>query len=369
MRKKILLCCYPADFSGVPLYTKLLTSIFEGYADFTILTSSYGKVFSGLKADIIVRTGLQNSTKLSANIKNAKILSEVIALSNPDVIHINGSMFGMVGRLLSNRMMHRRFLYTHHGLPWGAGRSFFFSMTVLTVEIFCLNFTRAKNIAISKMDLGRLRQLRLFGQRIYYIPNAVDIELRKGSTEFNSGFSCADQIPMILNVARFAPQKNHARLLRAFNLIGTECSLCLVGHGTDSDEIKELARSICSAEKFDLIYFEGESANVGDYLSKATVFCLSSDYEGMPLSAIEALGFGVPVVMPDVGGAAELNESGGAEIYSPNTPERLASHLLDTLENDDKRAEMSARARVGYESTFSAQGFRRRMAALYGITI
>ena len=104
----------------------------------------------------------------------------------------------------------------------------------------------------------------------------------------------------------------------------------LIGEGTDSNDCMKLAKSLMDHQSFHNIEFIGKTNNVKKYLKKATLFILSSDYEGMPLSALEASYFNIPVIMPDVGGAYEIKEYGSGYIYSPNTSNELCKSDKNT---------------------------------------
>ena len=106
-------------------------------------------------------------------------------------------------------------------------------------------------------------------------------------------------------MARFL-SKNFSRLFSAFNKLNVPCKLFLIGEDTDSNECIKLAKSLMDHQSFQSIEFIGKTNNVKKYLKKATLFILSSDYEGMPLSALEASYFNIPVIMPGVGGAYEI---------------------------------------------------------------
>lgn len=109
---------------------------------------------------------------------------------------------------------------------------------------------------------------------------------------------------VFVHVARYHDQKNQELLIRVFNRLYSENEkfiLLILGDWSFCDEAVRLAQT---AEK--CIHFLGTKTNVGDYLYLSDAFCLTSVYEGLPISLLEAISCGcVPVCTP-VGGITEV---------------------------------------------------------------
>lgn len=117
-----------------------------------------------------------------------------------------------------------------------------------------------------------------------------------------------------IHVARCNPIKNQIMLVEAFSKFveaGHNAELIIIGGGFDS----ELGESIKSKAD-NRIHFIGTRKNVGDYLLNADTFCLSSKYEGMPITILEACLAGIPIVSTPVCGAIDVVENGENGVLS-----------------------------------------------------
>jgi glycosyltransferase involved in cell wall biosynthesis len=119
-----------------------------------------------------------------------------------------------------------------------------------------------------------------------------------------------DSDVLFVCVARFAPQKNHALLLNAFAqgpASNPDARLVLVGEGALRKQLEQQARSLGVAGQ---VHFLGLRSDIPDVLGATDVFVMSSDFEGHPLSVIEAMASGLPIVGTAVGGVPGLIENG-----------------------------------------------------------
>jgi glycosyltransferase involved in cell wall biosynthesis len=127
---------------------------------------------------------------------------------------------------------------------------------------------------------------------IRYVPNGVD--LARFAPE--GGQRGAGE-PVIGTVAALRVEKNIGRLLRAFALLPAG-RLVIVGDGPERPALEALAASLGVAER---VRFAGHHQDTAPFYAGFDVFALSSDTEQMPLSVIEAMASGLPVVSTDVG--------------------------------------------------------------------
>jgi len=166
----------------------------------------------------------------------------------------------------------------------------------------------------------------------------------------------------IITVARLGPPKDHLTLVRALKAASERVPglrLLIVGDGPNEPAIRQLAERLQIAH---IVQFLGARHDVGDWLSRADVFVLSSLSEGVPISLLEAMASGLPCVVSDVGGMREIVEMGDAgTVVAPGDVDGLADAIIDYAVNRTKLRQQGDNARSAYATHYTLQ----RMAASY----
>lgn len=114
----------------------------------------------------------------------------------------------------------------------------------------------------------------------------------------------------IISVGRLYPQKNQAMMIRAFAKVADEFpdwQLVIYGEGPLRAELESL---VSSFKLQDRVLLPGRTEHVIEELRKSKIFCMSSDYEGMSNSMIEAICVGLPIISTKVSGTEELIKDG-----------------------------------------------------------
>jgi glycosyltransferase involved in cell wall biosynthesis len=142
-----------------------------------------------------------------------------------------------------------------------------------------------------------------------------------------------EETTTFVSVGRLSPEKNQARLLRAFAAVHASspgARLLLVGDGPLYDELGRLIRTLGLS---DVAFLAGHQSNPAAILSRADCFVLSSDYEGQPMVILEALVLDLPVVTVSFGSVRDALPKGSGLIV-PRTDEGLADGLRAFLRGE-----------------------------------
>jgi glycosyltransferase involved in cell wall biosynthesis len=165
-------------------------------------------------------------------------------------------------------------------------------------------------------------------------------------------------------VAALRPEKNLARLLRAFALVRAlrPCRLVIAGGGPERAGLEALAGELGVAGEVD---FPGHVADTPALYAGFDAFALSSDTEQMPISVLEAMAAGLPVAATDVGDVrAMLAPENGAEVVAQDAA-ALAAALAGLLADPARRALLGAANRRRAEADFDQETMFAAWHALF----
>lgn len=161
----------------------------------------------------------------------------------------------------------------------------------------------------------------------------------------------------VIHIGRFMKVKNHKILLQAFAKFVEKhenVKLQFLGEGELFDEMKEFAKVLGVEDK---VEFLGLQSNVYPYLNKADIFCLPSEYEGVPMTLIEAMGTGLPIVASNVGGISDmLDNEKNALLVEPN--DIMIEAAFEMLYSD-----IELRARLGRAAKIRSKAFSAKTMA------
>jgi glycosyltransferase involved in cell wall biosynthesis len=181
--------------------------------------------------------------------------------------------------------------------------------------------------------------------------------------EVRSELGVAPDQPLLVTVARLAPQKALDVLIDACALLPHEVRLAIIGSGPCEAKLKALVHD---RRLSDQVMFLGYKDEPQDQVAASDVFCLSSTWEACSLAAQEAMHLGVAVVSTDVGGMGELIEDRFSGRLVPNRdPRALAEAVREMLADPGERRRMAANAKVHLHAQFSLARMLSRLERAY----
>ncbi len=164
-----------------------------------------------------------------------------------------------------------------------------------------------------------------------------------------------DKVERLFCVGRLSPEKGHFVLLKALKLLaekGYRLKLGLAGNGPSKGRLEALAKELGLADQIDFFGFLNEDAIIKE-LQQSDLFVLPSFVEGVPVSAMEAMAIGVPVIATNVAGTSELVENGKTGLLvRPSDSEALAEAVIKMMNDYEFRNRAAKLGRLKVEDEF-----------------
>ena len=170
----------------------------------------------------------------------------------------------------------------------------------------------------------------------------------------------------MISVGRLAEAKDQSTLLSAIDVLekqGRNIYLILVGNG----EMQiPLEKEISQKRLKDCVYLAGGRSDVYQLLPGADAFILSSKREGFPMSILEAMASGLPVIATNVGGIPEVikDEQNGI-LVSPQDQNALANAICRVLDDSTLASKLARRARTTVELSYSIRAVAKAYSGIY----
>ena len=172
--------------------------------------------------------------------------------------------------------------------------------------------------------------------KLRIVDNGISLEGFETATPADLEGQVVPGLTRLAFVARMHPQKDHATLLRAAAQLPS-AQLVLVGEGSLRPQLEQMARDLHINER---VAFLGHRTDVAQVLKACDIYVHSTNSDGFGIAAGEAMAAGLPVVVSDVPGLAEVVEGAGI-VFPKGDDEALARELRMLIASPDRRRQMS----------------------------
>lgn len=361
MSKKItiLYIITQSVLGGAQSYVRDLIEGFYKKYDIHLATGMEGPLTEAVRI-MGVNTYIIPSLTRSINpLTDYRAVQETMALIRkiqPDLIHANSSKAGIIGRI-SGKLCKVPTIFTAHGWGFSSNTPFVRRMIALLSEKL-VAFISTRIICVSESDRQLALRYKVGNEQIlstiFYGISNHSVALANPSL----------QLPRIIMVARFNEQKDQPTLLKAISqLQNPNLQVDFVGSGISLDYCKALAQSLGIAHQ---VSFLGDCTDVPELLAQAQIFVLSTHYEGLPISILEAMRAGLPVVATNVNGIPEEVEHGKTGLLFPHADvNALVSALKALIQSPDIRRKMGESGRQKFLQCFTVEQMLLKTEEVY----
>jgi len=226
-------------------------------------------------------------------------------------------------------------------------------------------------LCVSQAHRRRLADtVRFPYQRLQPILNGVDTSLfapRPGDRKsLRTQLGLKPECLYIGTVGNLRPVKNHALLLRVSQQVCRRYQnvrFVLIGHGPLREQLAAYAQELGIQHQ---VQFLGTRADIPELLNALDIFVLPSLSEGLPMSVLEAMACGLPVVATQVGGLPEVIEDGKTGLLVPSQDEQQLTLALEVLiQHEKQRKVLGEQGRKRVVEHFSVQKMTNEYQELY----
>lgn len=283
-------------------------------------------------------------------------IRRVIKQLKPDLVATHSSKAGWIGRIVG-RSLGIPTVFTAHGWSFAEGVPANQRRMYLFAEKLAAHLA-TRIVTVSEYDLVlALRHKVATANQLVAIHNGIpDLP----SLLAHPGHNPAK----LVMVARFEPQKDHRTLILALAQIrDLKWELDLIGDGPLRPQMEIMVRELQLDQH---IHFLGECKDVPRLLTHTQIFLLISNWEGFPISILEAMRAGIPVIASDVGGVRESveDEVNGYLIPRGNV-ELLTERMKQLIWNPELRVQLGKEGRHRFETQFKSKHMNDKILSLY----
>lgn len=356
-----------SDWGGAQANVLALAQGLRGLYDVTVACGPGGPLVGRLRQEgirVVEIPRLVRAPSPLADLATLVRLARWMRRERFALVHCHSTKAGLLGRMAARLAGTPAVLFTTHGWPfagpwWPPPVRMLLALAEkvaarLTTTIICVS-QRDREAAL-RVGIGPPTRLEV-------IPNGIapDPWLARAPVQ-EDGAGTGRPCTAVM-VSRLKEPKDPITLVKAWTQLGADRRLLLVGDGPMREQVEALVQGSGLGGRVTLL---GTRQDVPALLSMADVFVLSSRWEGMPLSVIEAMMSGLPVVATDAGGVSEAVVHGETGLLVPaGDPDALALALARLLGDSELRQRMGEAGRRRALERFTEERMLAQTAAVY----
>lgn len=298
------------------------------------------KIGRYVKAIYVVR--LRRSPLSLTNFRGYKDMKVVIENAHCDIIWTNEPVMGVVTRLCAKSLRRNgtKILYMAHGFHFYTGAPVLNWMIYYPIEKLMAHHTDMI-VTVNAEDYHRAKKFEV--DEVKYIhgiginTDRLKLEDQRWNIRKELGLKDADFI--VLSVGELNKNKNQQTIIKAIAKVNDpKIHYLMCGKGNQYDNLVNLVHKLGLDNN---IHFLGYRREVVDICSQADVYVMPSFREGLPVSSLEAMYCGLPLLTSNIRGLVDVNKvDRNGYLYAPTDVDGFAEGIKKLKSDSNKRVEM-----------------------------
>lgn len=292
-----------------------------------------------------------------------KMLKEIIIDEGYDLVHTHTPIASAITRLACKNIKKIKVLYTAHGFHFYKGAPIKNWIIYYPIEKWLSKYTDTL-ITINKEDYERAKN-DFKAKRVEYIPGVgLDIDKFTNVVVDKAGKRQELGLPedafVILSVGELNKNKNHEVVIRAIaKLNNPNIHYVICGKGSLESYLKKLSTELGIGENLHLL---GYREDIPEICKISDVFAFPSFREGLPVSVMEAMASGLPVICSQIRGNTDLIDTMGGGLFNPHSIDSCKKSILEISKNNWIKM---SKYNIEKIKIFSDDAIKKKISMLY----
>ena len=274
---------------------------------------------------------------LTGSLKSLPQLKKLLLEGCYDIVHTHTETGGLLLRLARRQKGNSRYFYTPHGMSFWKGSDWKSQMVYKPLERWICS---GMDVNLG-MNLEEMECLKRWDRESAAYVHGVGLNLERMQNptrtreDVRNEFGVKEGEKLIVSIGELDDNKNHITVLKALSQLSRkEFKYVICGVGPNKAMLQKIANELRLSND---VILAGFRSNIPDVLNAADIFVFPSYHEGMPVSALEAMACGLPIICSRIRGNVDIvkDEENGF-LFEPSDSESLSNHIA-TLLNDPER--------------------------------
>ncbi len=356
---KILYLITKSEAGGAQTHVYQLCKYFRTHHDITVMSYPGGWLEEKCKelgVTFVPNMYFSNSMNPIHALSALKKIKQITKDIQPDIVHCHSSAAGFFGRLAIRNAIST--IYTAHGWGFNNGIGILQKWISVFAEKWASRYT-TKIICVSQF-------VKNLGLHYKIAPNSK-FQIVYNGVEHKHAHRKQSEGTHITFVGRLARPKLPLLLLNAMQLLPKDMQdkiqVSIVGKGPQKDKIDAYLNSKGTTN----VTMHGalQREEIFAILQDSDVFVLLSEWEGLPITILEAMSVGLPIVASDVGGIHEAVGNTNGILIQSNKAQDVADAIASMLNNKEHQTNMGDVSMKKIRTTFSLEHMLERVEQVY----